>query len=194
MAVDTLPAFDTTYPERFLEVVVGGHVLEEVALLLHDAVELVDVDLAIAIAVSLVDHVLELLIVDVLTELLSHAGEVAEGDLVGVVIIEELEDLLDVLTGVLLAHLAGHHLEELGELDGAVAVVVNDGDHLLELLVLDLKAEGTHGGLKLTDVDHAGGIRVEEGEGLTDLVELLVGELTWLLLGGGTAGHDFGSH
>merc|ERR1712230_128933 len=48
-----------------LEVVVGGHVLEEVALLL-DAVELVDVDLAIAITVGLVDHVLELLIVDVL--------------------------------------------------------------------------------------------------------------------------------
>merc|ERR1711868_180837 len=155
------------YTADFLEVVVGGKVLEEVALLLHDAVELVDVDLTIAITVGLVDHVLELLIVDVLTELLSHAGEVAEGDLVGVVIIEELEDLLDVLTGVLLAHLAGHHLEELGELDGAVAVVVNVGDHLLELLVLDLKAEGTHGGLKLTDVDHARGIRVEEGEGLT---------------------------
>merc|ERR1712164_157083 len=59
-----------------LEVVVGGKVLEEVTLLLHDAVELVNV---------------ELTIVDVLTEPLSHAGEVAEGDLVGVVVIEELE-------------------------------------------------------------------------------------------------------
>merc|ERR1712006_36399 len=58
-----------------LEVVVGGHVLEEVALLLHDAVELIDV----------------------LTELLSNTGEVAERDLVGVVVIEELEHLLDVL-------------------------------------------------------------------------------------------------
>merc|ERR1712072_580987 len=52
--------------------------LEEVTLLLHDAVELVDVDLTIAITVGLVDHVLELLIVDVLTELLSNTGEVAE--------------------------------------------------------------------------------------------------------------------
>merc|ERR1712072_718906 len=76
-----------------LEVVVGGEVLEEVALLLHDAVELVDVDLAIAVTVGLVDHVLELLIIDGLTELLSHASEVAEGDLVGVVVIEELEHL-----------------------------------------------------------------------------------------------------
>merc|ERR1711985_79341 len=55
-----------------LEVVVGGKVLEEVTLLLHDAVE----------------------VVDVLTELLRHAGEVAEGDLDGVVVIEELEHLL----------------------------------------------------------------------------------------------------
>merc|ERR1711881_291563 len=163
-----------------LEIIVGGHVLEEVALLLHDAVELVNVDLAIAITVGLVDHVLELLIVDVLTELLSNTGEVAEGDLVGVVIVEQLEHLLDVLAGVLFAHLTSHHLEELGELDGAVAVVVNIGDHLLELLVLDLEAQGTHGGLELTNVDHARGIGVEEGEGLTDLVELVLGELTWL--------------
>merc|ERR1712059_118947 len=171
-----------------LEVIIGGHVLEEVAFLLHDAVELVDVDLAIAITVGLVDHVLELLIVDVLTEPLSNTGEVAEGDLVGVVIVEQLEHLLDVLAGVLLAHLASHHLEELAELDGAVAVAVDVGDHLLELLVLDLEAEGTHGGLELTDVDHAGGISIEEGERLADLVELLLGELTWLLLGT-TAGH-----
>merc|ERR1719272_2711894 len=52
-----------------LEVVIGGKVLQEVALLLHDAVELVKVDLAITITVSLVDHILELLVVDVLSEL-----------------------------------------------------------------------------------------------------------------------------
>merc|ERR1712007_277760 len=180
MAVCSLPTSAST---NSLEVVVGGHVLEEVALLLHDAVELVDVDLAIAITVGLVDHVLELLIVDVLTELLSNTGQVAEGDLVGVVVIKELEHLLDVLAGVLLAHLASHHLEELAELDGAVAVAIDVSDHLLQLLVLDLEAKGTHGGLQLTDVDHAGGISVEEGERLADLVELLLGELTWLLLG-----------
>merc|ERR1711988_694711 len=173
---------------RCLEVIVGREVLKEVTLLLHDPVELVDVDLAIAITVGLVDHVLELLVVDVLTELLCNTGEVAEGDLVGVVVVEKLEDLLDVLASVLLAHLAGHHLQEFAELDGVVAVVVDVGDHLFELLVLDLEAKGTHGGLELTDVDLAGGIRVEEGERLADLVELLVGVLTWLLLGG-TAGH-----
>merc|ERR1719311_961984 len=97
----------------------------------------------------------------------SWASEVAEGDLVGVVIIEELEDLLDLLTGVLLAHLASHHLEELAELNGAVAVVVDVSDHLLELLVLDLEAEGAHGGLQLTHVNGARLVIVEKVESLT---------------------------
>jgi len=166
-----------------LEVVVGGHVLEEVTLLLHDAVELVDVNLTIAITVGLVDHILELLVVDALTELLGNTGEVAEGDLVGVVVVEQLEDLLDVLAGVLLAHLAGHHLEELAELDGPVTVVVDVSDHLLELFVLDLETKGTHGSLELADIDLARGVGVEEGERLANLVELLVGESSWLFLG-----------
>merc|ERR1712178_581795 len=54
-----------------LEVIIGGEILKEVALLLHDAVELINVDLTITVTVGLVDHVLELLIIDVLTELLS---------------------------------------------------------------------------------------------------------------------------
>jgi len=82
---------------RLLEVVIGRKVLQEVALLLHDAVELVDVDGTIAVTVGLVDHVLELLVVDSLTKLLSHTGEVLEGDLRAVVVIEQLENLLDVL-------------------------------------------------------------------------------------------------
>merc|ERR1712017_5693 len=77
-----------------LEVIIGGEILKEVALLLHDAVELVNVDLTITVTVSLVDHVLEFLIIDVLTELLSNTSKIAEGDLVGVVIVEELEHLV----------------------------------------------------------------------------------------------------
>jgi hypothetical protein len=57
-----------------LIVVVVEEVVERVvAALLHDAVELVRVDLAVAVAVGLVDHVLELLLGHVLTELLGDA-------------------------------------------------------------------------------------------------------------------------
>ena len=59
--------------------------------LLHYAVGLVNVDLAGAIAINLVDHVLHLPAIVVLSELHSHAVEVAEEDLVGVVVVEQLE-------------------------------------------------------------------------------------------------------
>ena len=58
--------------------------------LLHYAV-LVNVDLAGAIAINLVNHVLHLPAIVVLSELHSHAVEVAEEDLVGVVVVEQLE-------------------------------------------------------------------------------------------------------
>ena len=44
---------------------------------------MINVDLAVAILIGLVDHVLELLVIDSLSEL-CHAGEVAEGDPGGV--------------------------------------------------------------------------------------------------------------
>merc|ERR1740130_86342 len=179
---DSFLTFSVAPKRQHLEVVIGGEVLEEVALGLHDAVELVNVDLAGAITVSLCDHVLHLLVIDVLSELLSHAGKVAEGDPGGVVVIEQLEDLLDVLAGILLTHLAGHHGEELGEVDGAVAIAIDVGDHLLELLVLDLEAKGAHGSLELTHVNLAGCIGIEKAECLTDLVKLLLGESSLLLV------------
>ena len=60
-------------------------------LLLHYAVGLVNVELAGTIAINLVDHVLHLPAIVVLSELHSHAVEVAEEDLVGVVVVEQLE-------------------------------------------------------------------------------------------------------
>jgi hypothetical protein len=133
-------AADVQVETSQLEVVIEGEVLEEVALGLHDAVGPITVGLAGATTASLCEHVLHLrlLIIDVLCELLGHAGEVAEGDPGGAV--EHL------LAGVRPTHLAGHHGEGLGEVDGAVDV----GEHLLELPVLDLEAKGAHGNLEHT--------------------------------------------
>merc|ERR1719473_1347271 len=65
--------------------------------LLHDAQELLLVDLAVAVAVGLVDHLLQLLVRHPLAELLGDALEVLEGDLAGLVVVEEVEGLLDLL-------------------------------------------------------------------------------------------------
>jgi hypothetical protein len=84
-----------------------------------------------------------------------------------------------------------HHLEELGELDVAGAIGIDVRDHLPQLLLLDLEAKGTHGGLELAVVDGAGVISVEQVERLADLLDLLLGEPGLLgFAGGGCLAHD----
>lgn len=48
--------------------------------------------------------------------------------------------------GVTLAHLGSHHLQELLKVDGSAAVLVNVCNHLLDLLLLGLKAKRPTGG------------------------------------------------
>merc|ERR1711971_1521597 len=147
---------------------------------LHDAEELLLVDLAIAIAVSLIDHLLELLIGHVLAKLLSNALQVLEGDLAGLIIVEQTEDLDDLLAGIAVTHASGHHVKELVEVDGAGAILVDVVDHTTDLVLLSIEAESAHGDLELLSVDGAGAVSVEEVECLTDLLDLVVGETLWL--------------
>jgi len=147
---------------------------------LHDAEELVLVDLAITIAVSLVNHLLELLVGHVLTELLGDTLQILEGDLASLVVIEEAEHLHDLLAGVTVTHTSSHHVEELVEVDGAGAILVDVIDHSTNLVFLGVQAEGTHGDLKLLRVDGARAIGIEEVERLADLLDLVVGEALWL--------------
>merc|ERR1711976_381614 len=108
---------------------------------LHDAEELVLVDLAITITVGLVNHLLELLIGHVLAELLCDTLEVLEGDLASLIVVEETEHLDDLLAGVAVTHASGHHVEELVEVDGAGAVFVDVVDHATDLVLLGVEAE-----------------------------------------------------
>merc|ERR1719238_59993 len=103
---------------------------------LHDAEELLLVDLAITITVGLVNHLLELLVGHVLTELLRDTLEVLEGDLAGLIVVEETEHLDDLLAGVAVTHASGHHVEELVEVDGAGAISVEEVESLTDLLDL----------------------------------------------------------
>ena len=160
-------------------------------LLRHDAVELVRRDLAVLVRVGALDHLHELRVGHGLAELLGDALEVAQRDAARLVVVEEVEHLLDVLARVLVGHLRRHHVEELLEVDGAVVVLVDVADHLVDGLVLGLEAERLHRRLELLGVDRAGAIRVEKVEGLADLLDLLLGEAGPLvglgrLTGGGT--------
>merc|ERR1711920_604914 len=163
---------------------------EEVGLL-HDAQELLLVHLAVAVAVGLVDHLPELLVRHALSQLLGHTLQVLERNLAGLVIVEQPEGLQDLVLRVAVQDLVRHHLQELLVADRSAAVVVDVGDHLLDLLFLRLEAEGAHRDLQLLGVDLAGAIGVEEVEGLLDLLLLLLGQLLLLLAAGveTTQGH-----
>merc|ERR1711977_746913 len=92
-------------------------------LLAHDSVdELILVKYAITILVSPVHHLLKLIVGHVLAKLLAHTLEVLERHGAGLVVVKQLENLEEVLAGVLALLAGGHHSQELVEVDGSIAI------------------------------------------------------------------------
>ena len=153
---------------------------EEVGLT-HDAHELFLRDLTISVTVGLFNHFGDFIVGHVLSELLGDALEVSEGDFACLVIVEETESLEHLFAGVSLGHLLGHHVEELWVVDDSGAVLVDVGDHFLDLLSLWLEAKSAHGDLELLLVDVATAVSIEQIEGFLDLLLLLFGDVSSLL-------------
>merc|ERR1711874_953094 len=148
---------------------------------LHDAEEFLLIDLAIAVAICLIDHFLQFLIRHALTEFFCYALQVLEGDLTGLVVIEKAECFQDLVLWVTVQDFVRHHFQELFVSNRAASVIVNIRDHLLDLLLLWLEAQSAHRHLQLLRVDLSGAVGVEEVKGLLDLLLLLLCELLLLL-------------
>merc|ERR1712146_228001 len=97
---------------------------EEIGLL-HDAQELLFIDLAIAITISLINHFLQLFVCHSLAKLLGNTLQVLERDFTSFIIIEKTEGLEDLILWVAIQNLVRHHLKELLIFDGTTAVVVD---------------------------------------------------------------------
>jgi hypothetical protein len=97
----------------------------------HHLDELLVVDLTVAVNVSLADHLVDLLVGELLAEVGHDVPELRSGDEAVAVLVEDAEGLADLLLRVGVLHLASHHGEELGEVDRAVAISVNLVDHVL---------------------------------------------------------------
>merc|ERR1711933_205439 len=139
--------------------------LEEIGLL-HDAKKLFFVDLPITISVCFIDHLLQFLIGHALAQLLCDALEVLERDFASLVIIKQAESFENLI------------------LDRAAAIIIDIGNHLLNLFFLGFKAQGTHGYLKLLRIDGARTICVKKIEGFLDFLLLFLGQLLLLLATG----------
>merc|ERR1712183_33507 len=81
--------------------------------LLHDAQKLFFVHLAIAIAVSLVNHFLKLLVGHALPEFLGNTLEILERDFTGLIVVKQTERLQNLVFRVTVEDLMGHHLGKL---------------------------------------------------------------------------------
>jgi hypothetical protein len=99
---------------------------------------------AIAVLIRLPDHLVDLIVGELLTDAGHDMPQLGSADKAIVVAIKDLESLANFLLGVGVLHLAGHHGEELGEVDGAVIVGVDLVDHVLEFGLAGVLAEGAH--------------------------------------------------
>ena len=135
--------------------------------------EFVEVDLTVAVPVELVDHALEVVVLQRLPQLLRELPQVPEADLPRPVPVKEGERLLQLLLRVLGLVLLQHDELELLKLDLprlVLVVLLHDVQHLL---LLGGEPQGAHGRLQLPVVDRAGLVRVEQVEGLLQLLHLL---------------------
>merc|ERR1719181_1347302 len=143
----------------------------------HDLDELLVVDLAVTVNVRLADHLVDLLVGELLAEVGHDVAKLSRRDEAVAVLVEDAEGLLELLLGVRVLHLAGHQGAELREVNGAVAVGIDLVDHVLQLRLGRVLAERAHDGAELLGGDRAVTVLVEEGEGLLELGDLLLGQL-----------------
>jgi hypothetical protein len=111
------------------------------------------VNSSVTVLVSLPDHLIDLIVGELLADAGHDVPELSSGDEAVVVAVEDLEGLADLLLGVSVLHLARHHGEELGEVNGAVVVGVNLVDHVLQLRLGGVLAERAHHGAELLGGD-----------------------------------------
>lgn len=95
------------------------------------------------------DHLPDLVQREGLAGLDGQPLDVHVRDLPVVVLVDDLEGLVELLPGVALAHLVGHHVHELVEVDRPAPVLVHLRDHLVYLLWCHLKPQCSHGDVEL---------------------------------------------
>merc|ERR1719203_70710 len=143
----------------------------------HHLDELFVVDLPIAVDISLADHLVHLLIGELFPEIGHDMAKLCCTDEAIAIAIEHLESLDELLLRVRVLHLTRHERQKLWKIDGAIAIGVHLVDHVLQLGLRRILAQRPHDRAQLLGGDGAITILVEEGEGLLELSDLLLGKL-----------------
>nr|ACR33849.1 unknown [Zea mays] len=121
----------------------------------HDLDELLVVDLAVAVNIGLTDHLVDLLVSQLLAEVGHDMAELSSRDETILVLVEDAKGLLKLLLGVGVLHLPCHQVQELWEVNGPIAISINLVDHVLQLCFSGVLAKGAHHSSKLLGSDAA---------------------------------------
>lgn len=102
-------------------------------------------------------------------------AQIGDGDVAGGLLVEDPEGVAELAVEGLGAEVAGHEVEEAGEVEGGGEALA--GDDGLELGLGGVAAEGAHEDPELRGGDPAVAVGVEEGEGLLHGRDLVVGQV-----------------
>lgn len=112
------------------------------------------------------NHLVNLGVSQTLAKVSEDVAELSGRDEAVAVLVKDLECLLDLLLRVSVLHLAGHHGQELWEINGAVAICIDLVHHILKVGLGGVLAQGAHDGAELLGGDGAIAILIEQRESL----------------------------
>lgn len=111
----------------------------------HDLIELFLRHQPILICIGSRDHVLNLVLRNVLVQLLANPPQCLHRHKPSLLIVEQCKHFPEGFPRVLGGNLASHQVEEILEADGASTIGLHVADELVDGLVLDFKAFALHG-------------------------------------------------
>nr|GMD15410.1 probable LRR receptor-like serine/threonine-protein kinase At3g47570 [Ipomoea batatas] len=136
----------------------------------HHVPKLLEIDHPVAVAIDAADHIPAIGDGAIVAEAVQHVLELVGGDGAVFVDVEDGEGVLEIAQNLLRVDVLRVELDELSEIDEAVAVAVDLADHRLQLLLRRHVAQAAHDGPQLRPRDLAIAVDVEFVEHLLQLI------------------------
>jgi len=128
----------------------------------HHRHEFLVVDLTVAINVRFPDHLVYLLVGQLLAQIGHNVSQLCGGDEAISVFVEYSKGLSDLFLAIRVLHLSCHHGEELWKVDCTITVGVDLIDHVLELRLSGILSQRAHHSAQLFGGDRTIAILVKK--------------------------------
>merc|ERR1711925_52771 len=138
----------------------------------HHLHKLFIVYLAITINVSFPNHLINLLVCELLTQVRHDMPQLCSTDEAIAITVEHVESLNELFLSVCVLHLSCHQREKLWEVNSAVSVCIDFVDHILKFCLCGILAQRPHDRAQLLRGDRAIAILVEERKRLLEIRDL----------------------